>query len=172
MHRSLARRHLYYTDARMFGKVPAIASFTSMSHQNVVDSLPFYLSYVQPSKCSNPRDRVFRLLGLRCNTKELFPRLAKSMLRVDYNKSEQQVYQDAAKYIILSQQDLQICYAQPLISKKVQGLPSWVPDWSVRMEEVPVAFLITHYKARDLLPGNISFNDSSMYVDGLHARFH
>jgi hypothetical protein len=154
-------------NTRILATITAIASFKPMSKQNDIDPLPFYLRFVQASKCSNPRDKVFGLLGLRCNAKELLPRLAKLMLRVDYKKSEQQVYQDAAKYIILSQQDLEICYAQPLTSKKVQGLPSWVPDWSVRMKGAPAAFLITDYKVRHLLPGNISFNGSSMYVNGL-----
>ncbi|PQE16459.1 heterokaryon incompatibility protein [Rutstroemia sp. NJR-2017a WRK4] len=154
-------------DTGILATIMAIADFKSMSKQNNMDPLPLYLRFVQASKCSNPRDKVFGLLGLRCNVKEPLPRLAKLMLRVDYNKSEQQVYQDAAKYIILSQQDLEICYGQPLTSKNVHGLPSWVPDWSVRMEGAPTAFLITDYKVRHLLPGNISFNDNSMYVDGL-----
>jgi hypothetical protein len=138
-----------------------------MSRQNDRDPLPFYLRFVQASTCSDPRDKVFGLLGLRYNVEETLPRPAELLLQVDYNKSVQQVYQDAAEYIILSQQDLEICYAQPLTSKNVQGLPSWVPDWSVRMEGAPAGFLIIHYKVRHLLPGKIIFNGSSMYVDGL-----
>ncbi|TEY54139.1 hypothetical protein BOTCAL_0242g00090 [Botryotinia calthae] len=154
-------------DTDMLATIMAIASIQTISKQNYKDPLPFYLRFVQASKCSDPRDKVFGLLGLRCNAEEVLPRLAKLMLHVDYNKSLQQVYQDAAEYIILSQQDLEICYAQPLTAKNVQGLPSWVPDWSVRMGGAPTAFLTTHYKVRHLLPGKIFFHGSSMYVDGL-----
>ncbi|PQE12977.1 heterokaryon incompatibility protein [Rutstroemia sp. NJR-2017a BBW] len=153
-------------DRERLAMIAAIGSIKSMSKQNDMDPLPDYLRLVQASKCSNPQDKVFGLLGLRYNA-ELLPRLAKLLLQVDYNKSVQEVYQDAAEYIILSQQDLEICYAQPLTSKKVQGLPSWVPDWSVRMEGAPTAFLLIHYKVRHLLPGKIIFDGSSMYVDGL-----
>ena len=153
-------------DTKTLGTIMAIASFQPMSKQNGMDPLAFYLRFIQASKCSDPRDKVFGLLGLRCIVEELLPRLAKLMLQVDYNKSVHQVYQDAAEYIILSQQDLEICYAQPLTSKNVQGLPSWVPDWSARMEGAPAAFLITHYKVRHLLPGKIIFDGGSMYVDG------
>ncbi|KAF5876593.1 putative heterokaryon incompatibility protein [Botrytis fragariae] len=154
-------------DTERIGIIASIAGIQSMFKQKETDYLSDYLRFVQASKCSDPRDKVFGLLGLRCNTEEILPHLAKNMLRVDYTKSVQQVYRDAAAYIILSQQDLEICYAQPLTSKIVQKLPSWVPDWSVRMEGAPAAFLITHYKVRDILPGNISFDGSSMYVDGL-----
>ncbi|KAF7943346.1 hypothetical protein EAE96_011273 [Botrytis aclada] len=147
--------------------ISAIAGIQSVFKQNGMDCLPGNLRFVQASKCSDPRDKVFGLLGLRGNAEELLPHLAKTMLRVDYTKSVQQVYRDAAAYIILSQQDLEICYAQPLTSKIVQNLPSWVPDWSVRMEGAPAAFLITHYKVRNILPGNIFFDGNSMYVDGL-----
>ncbi|TGO54994.1 hypothetical protein BCON_0098g00160 [Botryotinia convoluta] len=154
-------------DTRRLATIAAIAGIQSMFKQNEMDCLSDYLRFVQASKCSDPRDKVFGLLGLRCNAEEILPHLAKNMLRVDYTKSVQQVYRDAAAYIIFSQQDLEICYAQPLTLKIVQKLPSWVPDWSVRMEGAPAAFLVTHYKVCNFLPGNIVIDGRSMYVDGL-----
>ncbi|XMA14572.1 hypothetical protein WAI453_007363 [Rhynchosporium graminicola] len=153
-------------DTGVFGTIPFIPNITSMSKQNDIDPLSFYLRFVQNSKCSDPRDKVFGVLGIGRDSQEVDPRL-RLMLQVDYKKSVQQVYQDAAEYIILSQQDLEICYAQPLTSKVVQGLPSWVPDWSFRMDEAPAGFLLSGYNVRRLLPGNISFDRGSMYVDGL-----
>lgn len=104
----------------MLVTITAITSVDTTSK----DPLPLYLRFLQASKFSNPRDKGYGLLGLRRNTEELLPHLAKLMLRMDYNKSVQQVYQDAAKYIISSQQDLEICYGQPLTSKEVPGWPS------------------------------------------------
>lgn len=161
-------------DTKMFGTIPAIAKIKSMSEQSSGDPLSLYLRFVQASRCSDPRDKVFGLLGLRGSAKISFPRLAESKLPVNYSKSVQQVYQDAAEYIILSQQDLEICYAHSLRSKTIEGLPSWVPDWSVREEGAPAAFLITNYKVRHSLSGKITFGGNAMYVDGYtldHVNF-
>jgi hypothetical protein len=149
-------------------KVSGIDQIRSMYKQREGFPLPFYLMFVQNLKCTNPRDKVFGILGLRRNVNEQLPDLAK-LLQVDYNKSEQQVYQDAARYIIESQQSLYICFGQPLASKSVQNLPSWVPDWSVRLKEAPTAFLTVHYRLHNLLPWpvNIAFDHNSMYTDGL-----
>jgi hypothetical protein len=122
---------------------------------------------VQASRCTDPRDKVYGLLGLRSKTKGALPHLTKGKLDVNYNKSVQHVYQDAAEFIILTQQDLEICYAQPLKSKTIQGLPSWVPDWSVRDEGACTAFLTTAYTVRHLRDSNITFEGRSMYIDGL-----
>jgi hypothetical protein len=153
-------------DVQILATIMAISNLQSMRKQNHMDPLWFYLRFVQASKCSDPRDKVFGILGLRYNVDELLPYKARSLLEVNYNKSVQQVYQDVTKYVILSQQNLEICHAQPLTSKMIQGLPSWVPDWSLRMEGAPAAYLITNYKVHSLLPGRIIFNASSMKVDG------
>jgi hypothetical protein len=153
-------------DTDPLATIMGMSKFQSMSKQHFVDPLPFYLRSVQISKCTNKKDKVFGLLGLRYNVEELLPYLAKLWLQVDYNKDVEQVYHDTAAYIVCSQQDLEICYAQPLTGKTIKGLPSWVPDWSSRLEGAPTFFLIKHYNIRHSLPGRIFVYGSSMYVDG------
>ncbi|KAK8863062.1 heterokaryon incompatibility protein [Apiospora arundinis] len=49
---------------------------------------------------------------------------------IDYSKSAQQVFTEAAKYTILERQDLMVWYAElPPCQKVLKGLPSWVPDF-------------------------------------------
>lgn len=51
---------------------------------------------------------------------------------IDYAKSVQEVFTDASKYIILERQDLMLWWSERApCAKRIKGLPSWVPDWSV-----------------------------------------
>ncbi|EPE31911.1 hypothetical protein GLAREA_11993 [Glarea lozoyensis ATCC 20868] len=157
-------------DTDTLTKVSGIDQIRSMYKQRGGFPLPLYLVFVQVLKSTNPRDKIYAILGLRRDGIKELSALAE-LLRVDYTKSEQQVYQDAARYIIESQQRLDICCGQPLTSKGVEDLPSWVPDWSARMEGAPSTFLTacSHYRLHNLLPwpGIITFNHNSMYTDGL-----
>jgi hypothetical protein len=78
---------------------------------------------------TNPRDKIFELLGLAVDQEELealgvFP---------DYRKSKEEVY--TATMAALLQQNhismLSFCHASEIPS----ALPSWVPDWSVPNSE-------------------------------------
>lgn len=67
-----------------------------------------------------PSDRV-RGLG---NTPEPLP-------IADYTKTTEQVFAEAAKYIIQERQDFLIWWNQvPPCERKIRSLPSFVPDWS------------------------------------------
>ncbi|KAI1487800.1 hypothetical protein F5X96DRAFT_648246 [Biscogniauxia mediterranea] len=49
---------------------------------------------------------------------------------VDYTKSAQQVFTEAARYIVLERQDLMLWYGERVpCAKKLKDLPSWVPDF-------------------------------------------
>lgn len=51
---------------------------------------------------------------------------------VDYSQNVQQVFTEASKYIILERQDLMLWWSERApCAKRIKGLPSWVPDWSV-----------------------------------------
>jgi hypothetical protein len=83
----------------------------------------------QHLESTNPRDKIFALLGLAKDQKELealgvFP---------DYRKSKAEVYM-ATMAAMLQQGHtsmLSLCRA----SEVTEVLPSWVPDWSVPMPE-------------------------------------
>ena len=49
----------------------------------------------------------------------------------DYSKSVQDVFKEAARYIVHERQDLLLWWTEtPPCAKCTPGLPSWVPDWS------------------------------------------
>ncbi|KAK8134492.1 HET-domain-containing protein [Apiospora sp. TS-2023a] len=49
---------------------------------------------------------------------------------IDYAKSAQQVFTEAARYTVLERQDLMLWFAEcPPCQKLLKGLPSWVPDF-------------------------------------------
>ncbi|KAI8630235.1 hypothetical protein F5Y19DRAFT_484120 [Xylariaceae sp. FL1651] len=85
---------------------------------------------------SDPRDYVFSIVPIstpsdrvKCHTAGPQPLPA-----IDYSKSIQQVFIEAARYVVLERQDLMLWYAErPPCGKRIKGLPSWVPDFSVPM---------------------------------------
>ena len=86
-------------------------------------------------------------------------------LKADYAKSVQQVFQEAAERIMSEHEDLFILHGQPLLSRAINDMPSWVPDWSVRRDGVPAGFLVIHYMLRFCLAGKIGFRANSLFVD-------
>jgi hypothetical protein len=89
-------------------------------------------------RASDPRDHVFALLGIAADAKELG-------IRVDYSHSVIQVF-TYATMALFSQGYLNVLsYFQS--SKRIPGLPSWVPDWSAHMELDPLIHernIVTH----------------------------
>jgi hypothetical protein len=54
---------------------------------------------------------------------------------IDYSKSVQQVFIEAARYIVLERQDLLLwSTGRPPCGKRIKGLPSWVPDFSTAVK--------------------------------------
>ena len=72
---------------------------------------------------SDPRDKVFGLLGLADNN-------VTAAISADYSKMVQDAYRDVARYVLQANGDLSIFSFAGLGRANVPGLPSWVPDWS------------------------------------------
>ncbi|KAI8957262.1 HET-domain-containing protein [Daldinia sp. FL1419] len=73
-------------------------------------------------------DKVYSILGLpNCRISdglEFYP---------DYNESAVKLYTNVAKYIIKTSEDLHIlAHAEGNNFRQTEGLPTWVPDWSVK----------------------------------------
>ena len=77
---------------------------------------------------TNPRDKVFALLGFVALDGP-YPEL----IMPDYEKSPEQVYLDVAKYLILTEQTLQVLNERHLrlSTSRHLSLPTWVPDWQL-----------------------------------------
>ncbi|EUC46970.1 hypothetical protein COCMIDRAFT_91350 [Bipolaris oryzae ATCC 44560] len=78
----------------------------------------------QPLEATDPRDKVFALLGL-ANDKDSLEALG---VVPDYTKSKEEVYTTAMAAMLRKGHIslLSICCGM----KRPNGLPSWVPDWS------------------------------------------
>ncbi|KAG8406375.1 hypothetical protein J3458_021210 [Metarhizium acridum] len=74
------------------------------------------------NKAMDPRDRIFAVLSFASDSNEL-------RILPAYTTSCAHVYLQAATEILSRSLTLDIFYAVSS-SKNVQGLPSWVPDWS------------------------------------------
>ncbi|PQE06016.1 hypothetical protein CJF30_00004958 [Rutstroemia sp. NJR-2017a BBW] len=72
------------------------------------------------SKATDPRDKVFSLLGLSIEGQENF--------RADYNLSLAEVYTTVARLLIKSRNDLRLLSAVQHPAG-TPNLPSWIPDW-------------------------------------------
>ena len=83
---------------------------------------------------SDPRDKVFGLLGLSDLSSSTHPGL-----RVDYSRTVQEVYVGVVQALVDTTSKLDvICDSHPEAStgKGQTNLPSWTPDWSIAVDKV------------------------------------
>jgi hypothetical protein len=85
--------------------------------------LPLALVMCQRFQATNPRDKIFGLLGISTDSKLL-------ALTPDYNASVQEVYTTWTRHLLLNGAPLVLHIAGTGFSRKLGDLPSWVPDWS------------------------------------------
>jgi hypothetical protein len=97
-----------------------------LSHRDLL----YLMNNVSALEATDPRDKVFGVLGLSNKITPLNPLLGQ--LKPTYEKPVQQVYVDVARYLILATGRLDILRAC-LGSGTVKGLPSWTPDWTVKL---------------------------------------
>ena len=104
-----------------------ISSFRFHVERGNVTPLVWLLQNNDFRECSDPRDRIYALLGMRNEDGPEFP------IRVDYHEtSAQALFMDTARKIIRSQRSLRICAdaAERVAVNGISDLPSWVPDWT------------------------------------------
>ena len=93
-------------------------------------SLEDIIYQTQGSICSDPRDRVYAMLGLSTSG-------STSEIKPDYSQSISQVYRDAVIKQLEHFGDckiLQSCEHERSQTK----MPTWVPNWSTRRESTPI----------------------------------
>ncbi|KAH7412582.1 heterokaryon incompatibility protein-domain-containing protein [Cadophora sp. MPI-SDFR-AT-0126] len=94
---------------------------------------PFPLMYLIRAfwhfQATDPRDKVFALLGIAKDAVDL-------ALHPDYGKSCKEVYSDLARTLIRNGyiEILSLCE----FPKQIDGLPSWVHDWSAKSYRSPL----------------------------------
>ena len=106
-------------------KVMAVIDARSATTQGHPRDLLGTLLRCRPSLATDPRDKVFGLLGLTTDTG---PKVVN--VQVDYNHEMKQVYFDTAFAIIKFEQKLDVLGVPRIANSTSQSLPSWVPDWT------------------------------------------
>ena len=92
---------------------------------------------------TDPRDKVFAVLGLASDTQALF-------LDADYSKSTSEVYSALMMAMIADRGCLEILsHKEDPWFTGIKGLPSWVVDWSVhpRAQPLQMSPFYGHYRA-------------------------
>ncbi|KAI0867775.1 hypothetical protein GGS24DRAFT_484527 [Hypoxylon argillaceum] len=73
-------------------------------------------------------DKIYSVLGLAARDHGE----SSDLLYPNYDHTPAQVYTNATKYILKNVDDLHVlAHAEGDVFRNIQGLPSWVPDWSV-----------------------------------------
>ena len=128
----------------------ALLRLTCIGSPNLKKHGPHHL------QCSDPRDKIFALLGLATDREDLERR----GVTPDYIKSCQEVYTHVTA-VMLQQGHLSLLsYIQPRHKSDFGDLPSWVPDW---YQPITEAFQIP---ANDHITLQPTFSSSGMHTAG------
>jgi hypothetical protein len=85
---------------------------------------------------TDPRDKVCAFVSIAKEFVEHRPHEVDLSLVPDYRESIKEVYTDTAKFILISWDNLRLLsLVQDASFTRIEGLPSWVPDFSV--EDLP-----------------------------------
>ncbi|OBT67383.1 hypothetical protein VE03_03077 [Pseudogymnoascus sp. 23342-1-I1] len=115
-----------------FSKVKTIQNQRAMTQAGRQSSLMDVLARFKGSGSTDPRDKIYGLLGLTSQSRDI---------KVDYRKSVSEVYTEVTTVEINGSANLDIITQNPFqrdknpysgheSSQRLPGLPSWVPDFS------------------------------------------
>lgn len=111
------------------------------------------------SKEQNPRDKIYAALGI------VRPQSLRKDIIADYNKSVEEVFYEASCHIICTRQDLYLWSSKILLSRrKLQSIPTWVPEWTMQPCEEALEFASPDFS--QCLRANPSIRDDELFVDG------
>ncbi|KAF2461213.1 hypothetical protein BDY21DRAFT_334665 [Lineolata rhizophorae] len=109
------------------GGVSAIEEMRVQSRDNEEHGLLEYLRSTRHYRATDPRDRVYALLGV------VHPEDAAAM-RPDYSIDPKELYKRVALYLIEDRKSLDVL-GYVGFRGTLHGLPSWIPDWSAVVPE-------------------------------------
>ena len=86
--------------------------------------LQFALIYCLRFKATDPRDKIFALLGLATDA-------GNPVLHPNYEAPVRKVFTESSRYMMIANKSLRILHIAGIgWSRQIIDLPSWVPDWS------------------------------------------
>lgn len=118
---------------------------------------------LRDAKCKDPRDRVYSVLSLLgYNDQNLG-------VTPDYTKPVEELYVEVGRKVVLQQRQLSLFETCELSAKKLDGIPTWVPDWSSRLGHrvLPDA---TNWSACGWISAQATItNDNVMHATGVQV---
>ncbi|CAH0047095.1 unnamed protein product [Clonostachys solani] len=95
---------------------------------NLLDAMALF----RTRDCSDPRDRIFGMLGLKFKDETL-----RNNIEVNYKIPEAQLYESITLKMIENSESLNVLshvLSGSFIKQQMHQLPSWVPDWTAEMD--------------------------------------
>jgi hypothetical protein len=110
---------------RLIADIIAIPIMTkSVRVQYGAQALSTLLPYLRKCRSTDPRDKIFGILGIASESRKLEADYSKGVAEV-YAQATQAIIQESGSLFILSHMD---------DDYRVIKLPSWVPDWSIPLQ--------------------------------------
>ncbi|PUU77728.1 heterokaryon incompatibility protein-domain-containing protein [Tuber borchii] len=125
------------------------------------------LRHFRYSQATDIRDKVYAMLGISFQVGRSGTGLDVHPLQPDYTKAVEDVYREAAAYIMTDEQDLRLLANEySPCSRHLTKMPTWVPDWSITSKRLlPMARKSNVLSF--LIKGDISTRGHSLFVNGL-----
>ena len=105
------------------------STMKSASERSHFDSLLDVLTRYRSRQASNARDKVYALLRLAQDFRDIVSATSTNPIPIDYAKSVEEVYHDVARFLLTSTQRLDFL-SHCRLKRNLASLPSWIPDWS------------------------------------------
>jgi hypothetical protein len=126
----------------------------SIEEEGCVKDEEYLLLHGRQCEATNPRDRVFALIGLAGEQ-------ARAAIVPDYELSERDVFRMATKYLITSRNNLDVL-SHCGLGSTLETVPSWVVDLRADWSELPLRFREdqeTFYELAITITPTISFRE-------------
>jgi hypothetical protein len=154
-----------------FGKamtsIEGIRDYRNLIRDKQLVMLNTYLTQTRYREATDPRDKIFGLLGLLNHCPEPLD------IVPDYKKTEAQVYTDVAMRLIRHEQSLRPLLAVHEDKSSIRGLPTWVPNWTRPVGNTPSDNIanrrLQHFTAWPPSPGPLPelVDDYALGVTGM-----
>ena len=134
--------------------------------------LQFALIYCLRFKATDPRDKLFALLGLATDADD-------PVLLPNYRATVREVFTASSRHMMTTNKSLRILHIAGIgWSRQIKDLPSWVPDWSAPHRVIIFGDMVDNagYRASASLPSNVksgpgpdSITLKAILVDTMHV---
>jgi hypothetical protein len=153
------RLHIGLTRGFSLPNLDKLAGIASLNQARDISTRDFSILLIvtRHRNCTDPRDKIYALLGL-LNDDE------RSVVLPDYSADVDDLYTKVARHILKKSQSYSLFSCLESADLKSKSLPSWVPDWRVAMPFNPL--LTGFYSADNSRKFAVKFSDNTAIFTG------